>query len=330
MNNKITVIGSNSFSGASFVKHCLEQNYVVQGISRSKEFPSVFLPYKWKVSNANFHFVEGDLNLNLSQISKSIQSFEPSIIVNFAAQGMVAESWQNPLHWFETNVLGHIGLHQIIKDFTFIKKYVHISTPEVYGTCSGVISEDAPYNPSTPYAVSKAACDMSLKTFFNNYKFPVVWTRAANVYGPGQALYRIIPKTILSILLGKKLPLHGGGHSSRSFIHMQDVSNATLKIAIEADPGNIFHISTYNFITIRSLVEKICNKLDVSFQDVAEITEDRPGKDSAYTLGSDKLRKQLNWKEEIDLDQGLDETISWVKENLAELRTLPDYYIHKK
>ena len=97
-----------------------------------------------------------------------------------------------------------------------------------YGSCSGLVDENHPFSPSTPYATSRAACDMHLLNFFKNYNFPVVFTRAANVYGPGQQLYRIIPRTILFIKLGKKLQLHGGGKSLRSFIHIRDVAEATL------------------------------------------------------------------------------------------------------
>ncbi len=113
-----------------------------------------------------------------------------------------------------------------------LERYVHVTTPEVYGSTDGWVREDAPFNPSTPYAVSRAAGDMSLRTYFANYRFPVVFTRAANVYGPGQQLYRIIPRTILAAMGGQKLRLDGGGKSVRVFIHMRDVSDATLKIAL--------------------------------------------------------------------------------------------------
>ena len=113
--------------------------------------------------------------------------------------------------------------------------------------------------PSTPYAVSRAACDMHLKSFYEAYNFPVIFTRAANVYGPGQQLYRIIPRTILSALSGKEMYLHGAGVSIRSFIHINDVVKATLKLAVDGEPGTTWHLSTRESISIRSLVEKICD-----------------------------------------------------------------------
>jgi dTDP-glucose 4,6-dehydratase len=170
---------------------------------------------------------------------------------------------------------------------------------------------------------------MSLRTFRAAYDFPVVTTRAANVYGPGQQLYRIIPRTILFILLGKKIELHGGGSSTRSFIHMRDVSDATWKIAQHGVNGDTYHISTDEVISIRDLVAKICTKLGANFEDHVEIVGERLGKDSAYHLDSTKVRTELGWADQIKLDAGIDECISWVKGNLETLRNEPMNYIHK-
>ena len=211
----------------------------------------------------------------------------------------------------------------------FLKKYVHISTPEVYGSCEGYIKENNSYYPSTPYAVSRAAADMSLHTFFDSYQFPVVFTRAANVYGPGQQLYRIIPRTILFIKLGKKLQLHGGGVSERSFIHMQDVSDATLRVMKQASPGEIFHIATNDSITIRNLVELICDVMGVHFEDHVDITEELMGKDSAYLLDSSKARTTLGWKDQVSLKEGILTVLQWIEKNFEILQKQPFDYVHK-
>jgi dTDP-glucose 4,6-dehydratase len=258
-----------------------------------------------------------------------IENERPAHVVNFAAQSMVAESWKNPDHWFLTNVVSTVRFHDRLRHCNFLKKYVHVTTPEVYGSTSGSIDEGTPFNPSTPYAVSRAAGDMSLKTFFSSYKFPVVFTRAANVFGPGQQLYRIISRTILFIKLGRKLQLHGGGHSERSFIAIDDVSDATMRIMESAIPGETYHISTTRIITIRNLVHMICDRLKVSFDDHVEIVGERLGKDAAYTLNSDKLRSQLGWRDRVTLEQGVDDTIAWVERWLEDLKQLPADYIHK-
>ena len=324
----VVVVGSNSFSGASFVDFALSKGARVIGTSRSAEPISAFLPYKWH-GHSNFEFKQLDLNNDLQSIASLINGVKPAYVVNFAAQSMVGESWASPGDWFMTNTVSTIKFHDELRKCDFLKRYVHISTPEVYGSCSGFVKEDFQLNPSTPYAVSRAAADMSLRTFHNVYNFPVVSTRAANVYGPGQQLYRIIPRTILFIMLGRKLQLHGGGVSTRSFIHIRDVSEATWRIMKNGHDGDTYHISTNDVISIRELVERICTKLNVRFEDHAEIVGERMGKDSAYHLDSTKLRTQLGWQDQITLDQGLDESIAWAQVNFEALKAEPYDYIHK-
>ena len=328
MKETVVVIGSNSFSGAHFVNFVLEQKASVVGISRSPEPLSVFLPYKGRNSQA-FQFFQLDMNRDLAEIMKVVDTFRPDYVVNFASQGMVAESWQTPEHWFQTNAVANVKLHDQLRKRDFLKKYVHVSTPEVYGSCQGLVPESTAYNPSTPYAVSRAAADMSLMTFYKNYGFPVAFTRAANVFGPGQQLYRIIPRTILYFLMGKKLQLHGGGHSVRSFIHIRDVADGTWRVARQADPGEIFHLSTSRNISIRDVVAMIAAQLKMSFEENVEIVSDRPGKDAAYLLDNSKARKVLGWQDKITLEQGIEETIAWIRDNLDVLSIQPHNYIHK-
>ena len=130
--------------------------------------------------------------------------------MNFAAaQGEVAPSWKNPNQWFQTNAVAVATLSNFLKDQEWLEKYVHISTPEVYGTCDGLIEESTPINPSSPYAASKAAGDLMLFTLVKSFSFPAVLIRATNVYGAHQQLFRIIPRSIIYLKLGKKGNLNG-------------------------------------------------------------------------------------------------------------------------
>jgi dTDP-glucose 4,6-dehydratase len=328
MIEKVVVIGSNSFSGAAFADYALGEGLEVVGISRSVEPNPVFLPYRQR-STGSFTFYRLDLNHDLPEIMGMITAFRPDYVVNFAAQSMVAESWQNPEHWFQTNVVATVKFHDHLRTCDFLKKYVHVSTPEVYGTCEGVVKENTNYNPSTPYAVSRAAADMSLMSFQKAYDFPVVFTRSANVYGPGQQLYRIIPRTILFFLMGRQLQLHGGGTSVRSFIHIRDVADGTLRVARQAPPGGIYHFSTTRNISIHALVEQIAKQLNKDFDENVAVVGERLGKDAAYLLDSTKAREGLGWHDRISLEQGIEETIAWVRGNLDILKQLPFDYIHK-
>ena len=315
------------------MQHALRKGASVLGISRSDQPHAAFLPYLWDSENdgnaQRFRFQKCDLNHDLDAIEKAIRDHQSSYVVNFAAQSMVAESWQHPDHWYRTNVVANVMLHDRLRQFPFVEKYIHISTPEVYGNCDGVIDESVSFNPSTPYAASRAACDLHLMTFYNNYDFPVVFTRAANVYGPGQQLYRIIPRAILFAKMGKRLPLHGGGHSVRSFIHIDDVVEGTWRVMMQASPPSVFHFSTTRFISIRDLVALIAERLGVAFEDLAEIADDRPGKDRAYQLDSAKTKNVLKWEPVIDLESGIEDTVSWANRYYDDLKQQPLSYEHK-
>lgn len=326
---KVLVIGSNSFSGASFCAWLLARGLDVIGASRSPEPHSVFLPYRWHESRRRFAFHQIDLNHDLDRLDTLMRTERPGIVVNFAAQSMVAESWEHPEHWMMTNVVSLVKLQEKLRHLDFLDKYVHVTTPEVYGSTDGWIDENRPFRPSTPYAVSRAAGDMSLRTYVEAYGLPAVFTRAANVYGPGQPLYRIIPRTTLCLLTGQRLQLHGGGVSTRSFIHIDDVADATWRIAQHASPGQTFHISTRSVVSIREVVEALCSTLSMSFEDAVEMTPERRGKDVAYWLDSSRLRQQLAWEDGIRLDEGLDRYATWFREHLATLRELPAHYSHK-
>ena len=329
---KILVIGSNSFSGSHFIAEALQAGHNVWGVSRSEEATKVFLPYRWPnekggeplATKDNFHFQVIDLNKQVEDLIRLIDKVKPEIVVNFAAQGMVAESWLNPTHWYKTNVVAQVALHDELRKKSFLKKYVHVTTPEVYGsTDGGWMKESSKFTPSTPYAVSRAACDLHLQSFHKAYGFPVVFTRAANVYGPGQQLHRIIPRTMLSARSGERMELHGGGHSVRSFIHIKDVVRATLKLAKDGQPGTTWHLSTKESISIKELVRKICEQVGTDFNDIVEVSEDRLGKDQSYLLDSSSIRNEHNWSDEITLEQGLRETLDWVDANLSNLMALP-------
>jgi dTDP-glucose 4,6-dehydratase len=329
MNERFLVIGSNSFSGAYFVKYLLENGHRVLGVSRSAEPAEVMLPYKSLADQYRFTFHQIDINHQLDELVTLAKAFQTEYVVNFAAQGMVAQSWDSPQDWYQTNVVAQVGLHDQLRKLPFLKKYVHVSTPEVYGSTDGWIKERFQFAPSTPYAVSRAACDLHLMSFFQAYRFPVCFTRAANVYGPGQQLYRIVPRAMLYARLGKTLHLHGGGHSVRSFIHMSDVADATYRVALDGVPGDSYHISTLTTISIRALVDKVCQMTDTPFQRLAVVSEDRLGKDQAYLLESSKIRSELGWSDHVTLDGGLQETLAWVDANLDSLKELPADYIHK-
>ena len=328
---KILVIGSNSFAGSNFIDFLLNKKIKVVGVSRNYQINKEYLKYKNNKYIQNFRFYKVNLNIkkDLEKLINIIKKQEIEYFVNFAAQGMVAESWINPEDWYTTNVVTSSILIKKLSKIK-IKKYLNFSTPEVYGHTSSVIKETNLFNPTTPYAISRTAQDLNLIAHMKAFKFPVVFTRAANIYGPYQQNYRIIPKIIISILTNKKIPIHGKGDTLRSFIYMEDVSNALYKVLIDKkNIGETFHISTKKFISILELV-KIIKKVLKYKKKIHYHVKERDGKDLKYTLNSNKLRKRYYWSEKTNLEDGIIKTIGWVKENINYFKKAPLKYIHTK
>ena len=233
---------------------------------------------------------------------------------------MVAESGM--LLWIGINKsLAQIELHQQLRSLDCLLKYIHVTTPRVYGSTSDWIEEDFKFN--LALSMPSYVCDMHLKTFFSGFDFPVIFTRSANVYGPGQQLYRVIPRAILSCKSEIKMSLHGDGASTRSFLHVDDMVDATIKICERGEPGETYHISDTKLISIKSLIELIAKEFELRLDQVATTTNERLGKDSSYKLSASKLRKDLNWEPKRSLDSGLKETILWVEKYYEELKDLP-------
>ena len=326
---KVAVIGSNSFSGSDFIDLLLEDpiNQVI-GISRSPEKSVLFLPYKAHV-NPDFKFYQLDLNQNINSIIALLDEFRPEYIVNFAAQSEVAPSWENPGQWFQTNAVALANLANALKNKNYFKKYVHISSPEVYGTCEGLIMEDAILNPSTPYAASKAAGDLFLLTLVKNFDFPLVIIRSTNVYGAHQQLFKIIPRSIIYFKSGKTIQLHGGGNAIKSYIHIRDVSRGEFAAMLTGNPGETYHISPDKGHSVKEIVKQICSLLKKDFKKSTESVEERQGQDAAYIINSNKARQQFSWNPSLDLKEGLSSTIAWIEKNWEDIQNEALEYIHK-
>lgn len=323
------ILGSTSFAGSSLVDYLLKNGEKVIGVSRSAEYHPILQPYYSNVNKSAFTFHQYDVNRNMDDIIRLIQREKPKYVIDLAGQGMVAESWSDPAQWYTTNIVSKVNLHHALKNSDFLERYVRVSTPEVYGDSPIPMNEMQSMNPSTPYAVSHAAIDMSLIAFYKQYQFPVTLTRFANFYGPHQQLYRIIPRTIIYGMLGNKLPLHGGGTSERMFIYADDIASGIYKSIHQGKVGETYHFTNGPLISIRQLVEKICNIMDVDIKSFVEIAEERAGKDNKYEMDASKSIKELGWKPQYTLERGIEKTIDWIRKNIDTIQSLPLNYIHK-
>ncbi len=326
---RYAVIGSNCFTGSHIVDELLEDrtNFVI-GFSRSPEKNPFFLPYK-RHNSQNFRFIQNDLVRQSDQLITLLDEVQPAYIINVAALSEVALSNFQPVEYFETNTLGMVKLCNHLRTRKYLKRFVHISTAEVYGSCDHPLPETAPLNPSSPYAASKAAADLYFSTLYKNFEFPVITTRFTNVYGRHQQLHKIIPRTIIHLKTGKKIELHGGGKAVKTWIHIRDVANAVVTCAQLGKPGEIYHFSDENSISVADLVRKICRLMGKDFESSTVAVPERLGQDAQYLLDYKKVERELSWFPQVDFEQGLKETISWLEENWNEVEKEPLVYVHQ-
>ena len=326
----ILVIGSNAFSGSHCVDMLLQNPETrVIGVSRSPEKSALFLPYTRR-DLSQFVFRQVHMTADPEGMLAVCDAFEPDAIINYAALNEIAPSHDNAAEYFATNCAALATLCTALRKRPYLKRYVHISTPEVYGNCAYPLSETAPWNPSTPYAVSKAAADMYLLTLWKNYGFPVIFTRATNYYGAGQQLWKILPRTAIMIRKGEKLPLHGGGTALKTWIHVRDATAGVLAALENGRPGEVYHFSDQaNVCTVADTVKKLCSVMGVAFEDAVHVTPARLGQDARYVLNTEKAEQELAWRPRVAFDDGLQELVAWVDKHWQTLKEMPVEYVHR-
>lgn len=322
------VIGSNCFTGSHIVDALLENssNRVV-GISRSSESRACFLPYKrWTGPNFEFHQIH--LTRQFDDLVKLIEAVRPQVVINTAALTEVALSNARPVEYFETNTVSMVKLTNYLRACSFLERYVHVSSAEIFGSCSKPATEEDLFNPSTPYAVSKAATDMYLRTLVTNFGFPGTLIRSTNVYGKHQQLFKIIPRTVIYLKLGKTIELHGGGKSIKSFIHIRDVVRGIL-LALERGKPGTYHFTVPSDQSVGTVVRQVCKRMGRDFEKSTCFVGDRLGQDARYWLDCTKAERELGWKAQVSFEDGIQEVIDWVESNWETVLHEPHMYIHK-
>ena len=306
--NKVLVMGSSSFGGASFVNFILNKNkYKVYGTYRTQK-PKVYLSYLENKNIKKFKNFKIDLIKDSKKLYKLIKKIKPNYIVDFASICIVNPSWLFPDIYASTNVNSKIEIIKNLNKFSFLKKYIYISTPEIFGSSSNKIKENSNFfNPSTPYATSKLNTEFLLKNYFNSFKAPIIIARFANFYGSGQPLNRLIPKTIFSIQNNKKFPLEGKGESIRGYIYSYDFCNGIFKIITKGKLGATYHFSQRNFYSVIDVIKTICKAKKYSLKKLIVFKKDRIGKDKCYKLDTYKTVKFLKWKNKFSLKGGIKE-----------------------
>jgi dTDP-glucose 4,6-dehydratase len=297
----------------------------VIGIGRNPLRPEPFSLNIEKRKNFRYHAYH--ITYELDSVMEVLDKEKPEVIINYAAQGEGAVSWKKSWRFFETNSMALAKLSEELMSRDYVERFIQIGTSELYGSVDFAAKETTPIQATSPYAASKAAFDMYLVSAHRFLKFPMNIIRPSNAYCPGQLLHRVIPKTVICGLTGKKLPLQGGGRAEKSYIHARDLARAILLVSEKAPLGTIYNAGPKDPTSIRRVVELTAQARVMPFEQLCEMTEDRLGQDSRYWLDSSAIKKDVGWEPQISWEEGLDEMVAWGRKYLGQLRDWPMDYV---
>lgn len=323
---KVGILGGGGCFALNFARHLSNIGVDHFGIGRSRKKEPAF----WCVTH-NYNYHQAHLGTQLQATLGILDTERPDVIVNYAAQGEGAASFaDNAPDFFQTNCVALSKLVCELRKRSYLRRFVHIGSSEVYGASPrGDLPsiESDPLFPSSPYSASKAAFDWYLETMWRTARFPMNIVRPSNCYVEGQQLYRIIPKTFVTIANGETLDLHGGGKSEKSYLHADDLSAAVALIIDQAPMGEIFNVGPSKPISICNLVKRICDVAGVDFNKHVREAPDRVGQDRKYWLDSSKLR-ELGWSPRVPLIDGLQRMKGWVDSH-PKICAMPSTYRHR-
>ena len=331
---KIIVTGGLGFIGSNLIELLIKKNYKVLNIDKVT-YSSNFYNNKEFINSKNYRFIKCDIKDK--RIKKILFKYKPNCIFNLAAETHVDRSIDNPENFINSNI---VGVYNLLENFkVYSKKYnsrlIHISTDEVYGDIlTGRSSENYPYQPSSPYAASKAASDHLVSSYVRTYKIPAIVTNCSNNYGPKQHPEKLIPKLIYNILNNKPLPIYGKGKNSREWIYVKDHCEALIKIYQRGRVGEFYNIGSNKnlnnlevckkLITVSKKIINVGKKVKITF------VKDRPGHDIRYALNSNKIKKNLGWYPKTNFKKGIKLTFDWYNNNKSYYKSLSKKDIVKR
>ncbi len=310
---KLLVTGGLGFIGSNFILKILNEKQKNSVVNVDAElFGSNHQNLESVKNHENYRFVKG--NITNRHLMEDLIS-ECDAVVNFAAESFVDRSIADANPFLVSNIRGTFTILDIIKEQK--KRLVQISTDEVFGSLeSTTAKENSRFNPSSPYAATKAAAELLVNSYIVTYDCDCVITRCTNNYGSRQFPEKLIPKTLILASQNKKVPIYGEGKNIRDWIFVDDHCEAVYKVLLKGRSGESYNISANNEVDNLTIVKKILEILDKP-QDLIKSVEDRPGHDFRYSLDSSKVRSQLNWSENTNFDDGLKKTVDWYLSNPA-------------
>jgi len=309
----ILVTGGAGFAGSNFIRHILKKypNYTIINLDKLT-YAGNLNNLKDIEGNSNYKFIKGDI-AEPRTVAKICRNNRIDAIINYAAETHVDRSILDPEAFIKTDVFGTYYLLEAVKEFG-IKKFVQISTDEVFGTLSkGKFLEDSPFLPNSPYSASKAGGDLLCRAYVKTYDLPVIVTHSVNFYGPYQYPEKLISLFITNLLENKKVPVYGDGKNVREWIYVMDHCWAVDFLLHKGHFGEVYNIGTGVEKKNLDITNLILKELSMD-QNHIEYVKDRPGHDLRYAIDFSKLKK-LGWQPEYKFDDAIRETIRWYKQN---------------
>ena len=314
----LLVTGGCGFIGSNFINIFYEKNPHINIVNIDA------LYYCADVNNINkkvrkssrYNLVKGNI-CSEDLVSHILDYYNIDTVIHFAAQSHVQNSFTDALQYTKDNVMGTHTLLECCRKYGKIKKFIHVSTDEVYGESLLEVEESKKTEhsllcPTNPYAASKAAAELIVQSYIKSFKMPIIITRGNNVFGPNQYPEKVIPKFIQQIKNGEKITIQGGGSCVRGFLHISDTVDAFIKILEKGQVGEIYNIGCdenmeISILDLAKLIHKLTNT-DKLFEETIKYIEDRPFNDQRYYIENNKL-KNLGWKITTNLLEGLKELI---------------------
>ena len=323
---KIIVTGGLGFIGSNLIELLLKKNFYVINIDKGTYSSNIYNTKDFKKSK-KYKFIK--LDIANKKIAKVFERFKPLGIFNLAAETHVDRSIDNPGSFIQSNIVGVYNLLECFKNFSKKNKskLIHISTDEVYGDIlKGRTNENYPYQPSSPYAASKAASDHLVSSYIRTYNLPAMITNCSNNYGPKQHPEKLIPKLIYNIMNNRPLPIYGKGTNSREWIYVKDHCEALIKVFVKGKIGEFYNIGSNknlnNLQVTKELLKNSKKIIQIGKKVKINFVKDRPGHDIRYALNSNKIKKELKWYPKTNFSKGIQLTINWYFENKSYYKSL--------